>query len=190
LTSIIVPAADLGNIIFGFTWRVSLVLPPAHIRIRILILIAILLDAQIGVRVAHILQQSIVLLADEALLVMACHIVPVYAIVVELIQQGETILWRSILLVLAVVRLGQANASGGRPIALVPLSGWCQFLQCGGPEPTVDVCGLQIGAVTALEVTQAAAGPDVFHLQRESSVLINVLKPGQNSNIHPRKLNQ
>lgn len=128
------------------------------------------LDAQIGICVAHVLQQSIVLLADEGLLVVAGHVVPVDTVVVELVQQGQAVLGCAVLLELTVIGLGQTDAAGGGPIALGTLRGGCQLLQRGCPEPTVDVCGLQIGTLTALEVAQATAGPDVFHLQNKSKI--------------------
>jgi len=142
----------------------SLVLPTALVLVLILILIPSHLDAQIWVRVAHVFQKGIVLLADETLLVMAGNVVPVNTIVVELVQKGEAVFLRAILFVFTIIGLGETDSTGGRPIALGTLSCGCKFLQGGGPEPAVYVRRLQVGAITALEVANAAAGPDVFYL--------------------------
>lgn len=122
------------------------------------------LDAQVGICVAHVFQQSIVLLTHEGLLVMAGHVVPVDTVVVELVEQGQAVFGCAVLLEFTVIGLGQTNAASGRPVALRTLRGGCQLLQRGGPEPTVNICGLQIRTLTALEVAQATAGPDVLHL--------------------------
>lgn len=97
---------------------------------------------------------------------MAGHVVPVDAVIVELVQQGQAVFGCAVLLEFTVIGLGETNSASGRPVALRTLCGRGQLLQRGCPEPTVNIGGLQIGTLTALEVAQATAGPDVFHLQR------------------------
>lgn len=151
----IVRCFHLENIIFGFSWRAAALLArfPGF------------LNAQVGICVADVLQEGVVLLADEGLLVMAGNIVPVDTVIVELVQQGQAVLRGAVLLEFTVVGLGQADSAGGRPITLGALRGRGQFLEGGGPEPSVDVRGLEVWAIAALEVAQAATGPDVFHLK-------------------------
>lgn len=95
---------------------------------------------------------------------MASDIVPVNAIVVEVVQHGQTVLVGAALLQLTVIGLRFADAAASRPVVLVAIVGRRELLQLGGPEPAVDGDRLQIWAVAALEVADAAAGPDVFDL--------------------------
>ena len=97
---------------------------------------------------------------------MTGHIVPVDAIVVELIQQSQTVFGGTVLLEFTIVGLGQTNTTLGRPITLVAFGGGGQLLQSGSPEPAIDVGGLQIGTFTALEIANTTTGPDVFYLER------------------------
>lgn len=98
---------------------------------------------------------------------------PVDSVVVELVEDGEAVLGRSALLQLAVVRLGLADTARGGPVVLVSLGGRGQFLQHGRPEPAVDADGLQVCTLAALEVTDSAGRPDIFHLEEISSVLVH-----------------
>lgn len=122
------------------------------------------LNSNIWIRVAHVLQQRIVLLADERLAMMARNVVPVNAIVVEVVQHGQAVLVGTALLQFAIVWLRLANAAICRPIVLVAIVGGRKFLQFSGPEPAVDGNRLQIGTIAALEVTNAAGGPNVLDL--------------------------
>lgn len=122
------------------------------------------LNSNVGVCVADILQKSIVLLANERLAMMAGNIVPVNSVVVEVIQYGKAVLVGATLLQFTVVRLWLTDASVGRPIVLVAVGGWSEFLQLSGPEPSVDSNRLQIWAVASLEVADAATRPDILDL--------------------------
>lgn len=117
-----------------------------------------------GVGVAHIFEKGIVFLADEGLLVVAGNIVPVDAVIVELVEEGQTVLGGSVLLELTVVGLRDVDATAGRPVALVALVGGCKLLQGRRPEPAVNVRGLKVGTFAALEVAQTTRRPDVLHL--------------------------
>lgn len=96
----------------------------------------------------------------------AGDVVPVNAVVVELIQNGQAVFGGAALLRLTVVRLGFADAAALGPIVLVALGGRGEFLQHGGPEPAVHVQGLKVGTVAALEVAQSARRPNVFDLSQ------------------------
>lgn len=67
-----------------------------------------------------------------------------------------------------VVRLRFADAAALGPVVLLAVGGRRQLLQLSGPEPAVDLVRQQVWAVAALEVTQTARGPNVFHLENEN----------------------
>lgn len=123
------------------------------------------LDAQIGVRVAHVLQKGIVLLTDPRFLVVACDIMPMDSVVVEVVEHGQACLLGSSLLQFAVVGLGLADSSVLGPIVLLAVGGGRELLQLSGPEPSVDVGGLQVGTLAATEIALPSAGPNVFYLR-------------------------
>lgn len=56
----------------------------------------------------------------------------------------------------SIVRLRFSDATAFRPIILLTISGRSQFLQLGGPEPSIDLIGQQVRTIAALEVTQTA----------------------------------
>lgn len=78
---------------------------------------------------------------------------------------GESCLDGSIEISYPVVGLGFADAAALGPVVLLPVGCGCQFLQLGGPEPTVDLVWEEVGSVAALEVAQTTRGPDVFYLK-------------------------
>lgn len=90
---------------------------------------------------------------------------PVHSVVVEVVQDGQAVLGGTTLLQLAVVRLGLSDAAVLGPVVLVAHRRRGQLLQLGGPEPAVHHDRLQVRPVAALEVTEPAAGPDVFLLR-------------------------
>lgn len=49
-------------------------------------------DPQVRVGVPHVFEQCVVLLADEGLAMVACHVVPVHAVVVEVVQYRNAML--------------------------------------------------------------------------------------------------
>lgn len=51
-----------------------------------------------------------------------------------------------------------------RPVVLAAVGRRREFLELGGPEPAVDIKGLEIGSVAALEVAQTSRSPDVLHV--------------------------
>ena len=118
-----------------------------------------LLQGDGGVARADVVEELFAVLADEGLLVVAGDVVPLDAVVVEVVEDGQAGL---ALVVLAVVRLLLAVAAGGRPVGGLTV-GRRRDLGLGtGPEPAVDDDRLQIGAVAAVKVALATAGPDVL----------------------------
>lgn len=67
------------------------------------------LDSDVGAYEADVLQEGIVLLADPGLLVVAGDVVPVDAVVVELVENGQAVLGGAVLEGFSVVGLGFAN---------------------------------------------------------------------------------
>lgn len=49
-------------------------------------------NSEVGVGVAHVFEQGVVLFADEGFAVVAGHIMPVHAIVVEVVQDRHAVL--------------------------------------------------------------------------------------------------
>ena len=134
------------------------------VTLSISLYISLSLDAQVRVAVLDVLQQGVVLLAHPRLHVMAGDVMPVDTVVVEVVQDGQTVLGGTALDQLAVVRLRLTDAATLGPVVLVAHGRRGELLQLGRPEPTVNVRGLQIGTVAALEVAQPSAGPDVLLL--------------------------
>lgn len=104
---------------------------------------------------------------------MAGDVVPMDAIIVEIVQNGQTIFVGASLLQFTVVRLWLADATVCGPIVLVAIGGRSELLKFGRPEPTVHVDRLQIGSFASLEVTDATAGPNVFYLCQLNLFMIN-----------------
>lgn len=63
----------------------------------------------------------------------------------------------------SVIGLWFANSSGFRPIILVALCGWCQFLEFSGPEPSVYGDWLKISPFASFEIAQTTTCPDVLN---------------------------
>jgi len=68
------------------------------------------LHADVRIVEANISQQGFILLAHPRLFVMTSHVVPVHAIIVELIEDGQTVLGRAALNGLAIIGLRLADA--------------------------------------------------------------------------------
>lgn len=132
------------------------------------------LQTDIGIPRAHKVQQFIGVLADEGLDVMAGDVVPLDAIVIEVIQNGEATLVIA-LRRLAIIGLGLIVATGLRPIASVALRGGSNFATRSRPEPAVLVWWLQIGPVAACKVALATRGPDVAHIAAGNALLHEII---------------
>lgn len=109
---------------------------------------------------------------------MTGNIVPIDAVVVELIEQSQAVLVCATLFEFAIIWLWQANATRFRPIALIALCGWGNLLRLSCPEPSVSLNRLQVWAIASFEVTHTAAGPNVFHLKEEIEMftIVSIVK--------------
>lgn len=143
------------------------------------------LQAHIGISGAHKIKQLIGILADEGLDVMAGDVVPLDAIVVEVVQNGKAALVIA-LGSLAVIRLRLVVAARVRPVAGVALRCGSNLAARAGPEPAVLIGRLQIGPIAASEIALSARCPDVTHIATRDALLHKVILLGrlQRDGIH------
>jgi len=108
------------------------------------------------------------ILTDDGFLVVTGNIVPLDAVSIEVVQDGQAGLRLPALLdLLPVVRLGPGwvEAPCGRPVVEGgPAVCGREPGLVGRPEPAVDVLGEEVGSVAAVKVTQTARGPEVRHV--------------------------
>jgi len=99
-------------------------------------------------------------LADNWLLMMACHIVPFDTISVKVVEDSHASLLVPSLSVLSVIRLGHTIPASMRPVVELVSIGRRHFHLIGRPKPAVDQFGEELRFVTAVEVALAAGGPE------------------------------
>lgn len=101
---------------------------------------------------------------------MAGDVVPLDAVVVEIVQNGQT---RFVVALgrLTIVRLRLAISAGVAPVAGVPLGRRTDFGARARPEPAILVRWLQIGALASSEIALAARCPDESHISTGQSLL-------------------
>lgn len=117
------------------------------------------LERNLGVAGADKVKQLLAVLADEGLLVVASDIVPLDAIVVEVVQDGQAGLT---FIVFTVVGLRASVTTGVGPVSQSALVSRRDLSLRARPEPSVDNGWLQISTVASVKVAFAAAGPDVL----------------------------
>lgn len=117
------------------------------------------LEGHFRVAGADKVEQLLTVLADEGFLVAASNVVPFYAIVVEVVQDGQA---RLTFIIFAVVGLWATISTSVGPISQSTLVSRWDFSLGAGPEPSVDNGWLQISAVASVEIAFAAASPDVL----------------------------
>lgn len=105
---------------------------------------------------------------------MAGDIVPLDAIVVEVIQNGEAALIVA-LRRLTIIGLWLIVAAGLRPIASVALRGGSDLATRSRPEPAVLIWRLQIRPVAAGEVALATRCPYVAHIAACDALLHEII---------------
>jgi len=123
-----------------------------------------------GVAAPHEVEQLVTVLADERLEVVARDVVPLDTVLVEVVEDGQAGLVVP-LRGFPVVRLSLAVAASGAPVTGVPLGGRSDLGSGSGPEPSVDVSGLQVGPVAAVEVALPSRSPDVLHVSSDDPLL-------------------
>lgn len=115
------------------------------------------LEGDFRVAGADKVEELLAVLADEWFLVVAGHIVPLDAVVVKVVEDGEAGLT---LVIFAVVWLRAAVTAGVGPVTQSALIGGWDLGFGAGPEPSVDDGRLQVGAAATVEIAFAAASPD------------------------------
>jgi len=106
-------------------------------------------------------EELVAVLADDRLLVSALNIVPLDAVLVEIVEHTDTALVVTALLLLPVVRLGTLQSTGLGPVAVATLARGRDPSTCGSPVPAVDNGRLQVLPVTSLEVALTTSCPDI-----------------------------
>lgn len=108
-------------------------------------------------------EELVAVLAYEGLDVVTRHVVPLDAVVVKVVQDGQTRLVVT-LCSFAVVWLWLTVSSGVAPVSRVTLSRRPDLGARSGPEPSVNVLRLKVGSVAAVEVALTARGPNISHV--------------------------
>ena len=95
----------------------------------------------------------------------AGDVVPGHSVTVDVVEESQTGLLAAVDILLGIVGLGNLQVAGWGPGLVGPGGrggvGGGDLLVGSSPEPAVDTDGLQVLPVAALEVTEAARGPDV-----------------------------
>jgi len=123
-------------------------------------------DSGSGVLTSHEVEKFFGILTHPGFDVVAAHIMPLDAIAVEVVQDGNTSLVGSILAELAVVGLGRPGAASGGPVTPPAHGGVSGRDAAGGarPEPSVHDWWLEISSVTAVEVALPPRSPNVLDI--------------------------
>jgi len=99
-------------------------------------------------------------LTDDWLLVVACHVMPLDTVSVEVVEDGHTGFLLSSLSVFSVIWLGHTIPASVRPVVELVAVGRRHFNLVGRPEPTIDQFGEELRLVAPVEVALAAGGPE------------------------------
>jgi len=106
-------------------------------------------------------------LADDGLLVVAGHVVPLDTVVVEVVEDSH-----ARLSALAVIGLPGAVAAGVGPVVEPAVGvGRGKLDLVGRPEPSVDVLGEELRAVAAVKVAQTSGRPEELDIVGGRDVL-------------------
>jgi len=122
-------------------------------------------NSDIGECLAGKVQMSLGILTDDGFFVMTSNIVPFDSISVKVVQNSHASFFLSSLLsCFTVVGLttGWVESSGEGPVLESSSICGIEPSLISRPEPSIDWLGEEIGAVTAVKVTQASRGPDIF----------------------------
>lgn len=127
------------------------------------------LQSKARVGAGDVVQKLIAVFADERLFVVASNIVPRNTVVVDVVQNAQTRLARSVDVEFGVIGLSDLLVSRRTPWVVAEtvgdLSGWCHLPSGGRPEPSVDALWFKVSSVfTTFEVAQTATGPNVWYI--------------------------
>lgn len=114
-----------------------------------------ILQTDAGVSGSHKVEQFIAVFTHEGLQMMTGDVVPFDAVLIEVVQNGQTGLVVT-LGSFSVVGLRLSEATSSAPVTGISLGGGSNLSARSGPEPAVNVSGLQVWPVAAIEVTLAA----------------------------------
>jgi hypothetical protein len=97
--------------------------------------------------------------------VVAGDIVPLNSILIDIIEQAQAGLNLAVDILFSIVWLGYFEMTCIGPGLVAPSGciGWGYFLVGSCPEPAIDTCRLQIGAVTTFEVANSTRGPNIIN---------------------------
>jgi len=125
-------------------------------------------DVDVGEVEARVLQEFVGVFANPGLDMMASNVMPLDAIVVEVVEDSNAGLVGAVLRELPVVGLGGGSTTGVGPVSPPSGRGVGGWDACVGtrPEPAVHNMRHQIGSVTPIEVTLPAARPDVANVAK------------------------
>lgn len=108
-------------------------------------------------------KKLVAILAHERLDVVTRYVVPLDTVVVKVVQDGQTRLVVT-LCSFAVVWLWLTVSSSVAPVSGVTLACRTDLGARSGPEPSVNILGLKICSVAAVEVALTARCPNVSHV--------------------------
>lgn len=95
----------------------------------------------------------------------AADIVPLDAVLVDIVEDAQARFFGLVNFEFGVVWLRSLEVASGAPRLVAPtggsLVGFGQFDAGAGPEPSVDQDWLQVLAIAALEIAEATTRPDV-----------------------------
>lgn len=111
-------------------------------------------------------QVTLGIFTNDGFFMVTSHIVPFDTVTVEVVQNSQTsLIFTSLLNLFTVVRLasGGVESSSERPIVEGSAISGVKPGLIGGPEPSVDFLGEEVGTIATIKVAQTARCPDVLH---------------------------
>lgn len=115
-------------------------------------------------RPKNVVKKLIAVLANDGFLVPALHVVPLDAVLVEVVEDADAGFVATALPLLSVVGLGLLDAPGMGPEAVAALGGARDADTCRGPVPAILNGRLQVSSVTAGEVAFPSTCPDIVNI--------------------------
>lgn len=128
-------------------------------------LVLSLLQFDVRVGGSNVLEKRRRIFADDGLGVIASNVVPFDAVLVDVIEHAQARFLGLVDFEFSVVGLRSLKMASSAPWLITPTGGSFvglgQFDAGTRPEPSVDQDGLQIFTITAFEVAQTSARPNV-----------------------------
>lgn len=128
-------------------------------------IVLLLLEFETGIGSGNVLEKRWRVFADDGLCVVAANVVPLDAILVDVVEDAKAGLGCLVDFKLGVVWLRFLKVTSGAPGLISPagrfLIGASEFDTRARPEPAIDNERLKIFSVASLEVAQTTARPNV-----------------------------